>query len=519
MPKTPISAHGEKNQIELDVSIDGRTEKIACDTLVIACEPRNLRTKISYSDDEVALLSSLHNFTFHTSLLKVKVKDRQMKHGVIFAAEPLSKMRGHIYGFRNETAKSLGLDFANSVEYNWVTVYQLFGETTTPPTEDDFRKLLAEEIAQLSWWPFERSCDGLQETVLTPYFDHFHGDQLVNQNPWNWHKIQGDNNTIYVHAATCFESVVHCWYYINWLFEGHDGGRAIFPEDKSTSIVILGAGPSGLLTAEALKHRHYTNVRVLENTNRIGGKTHTVPVKQYGNLGKATTLYCELGTCYLSPHYDKFVKKMHHYLDGNTQIGFGGEDGTFRGILTEGQFSEHFRKTYDPPKMMPFPKYVLYKAADWLNVSPSHTTVIEDAIKAAAVNYERLYWEYFDEAWFSGPHYPMPAEPPADFLRDYGHKSFEQFLIENHMGVLLGIMQYAYSVQGYGTLNDIPAYYGLLWITPDIIAKAQAGDGKTTLITAWSRGWGDLWEQMSAHLDITLNAETTHIRRHAHGQA
>src|SRR5438876_735557 len=40
---------------------------------------------------------------------------------------------------------------------------------------------------------------------------------------------------------------------------------------KNASIGIIGAGPSGLASAEALREKGYTNITVLEKRNRVGG--------------------------------------------------------------------------------------------------------------------------------------------------------------------------------------------------------------------------------------------------------
>ena len=42
------------------------------------------------------------------------------------------------------------------------------------------------------------------------------------------------------------------------------------------SIVVIGAGFSGLRTAVELKHRGYCNITILEASNRVGGRVHTL---------------------------------------------------------------------------------------------------------------------------------------------------------------------------------------------------------------------------------------------------
>ena len=65
---------------------------------------------------------------------------------------------------------------------------------------------------------------------------------------------------------------------------------------------------------------------------------------------------------------------------------------------------------------------------------------------------------------------PMPLKPPKDFLRAPSSQTFLDFLSAKDkdgkdLKSLIGLLQFGYSVQGYGTLDHIPAYYGLVWFT------------------------------------------------------
>jgi hypothetical protein len=75
------------------------------------------------------------------------------------------------------------------------------------------------------------------------------------------------------------------------------------------------------------------------------------------------------------------------------------------------------------------------------------------------------------------------------------------------MGVLKGFMLYAYEVQGYGALARIRAYYGLVWITANI-----ALPGKTEGVTAWKKGWEDVWEQMVSRLNLNVQLKVSGLR-------
>jgi hypothetical protein len=114
--------------------------------LIIACDPRNLTNICDYTPAELDIFAKLIDFTFHTSLLKVKVSATQ-PHAVHFAPHTLEQMAGDVYAFRNESAKQFGLEVANTMTHNLVTVYQLVGSTAAPWSADKFEQILATQIS------------------------------------------------------------------------------------------------------------------------------------------------------------------------------------------------------------------------------------------------------------------------------------------------------------------------------------------------------------------------------------
>jgi hypothetical protein len=90
--------------------------------------------------------------------------------------------------------------------------------------------------------------------------------------------------------------------------------------------------------------------------------------------------------------------------------------------------------------------------------------------------------------------YPLAFSDSSsrEFRVPRSSKTFAQHLDDNGMGALTGYLMYAYQVQGYGDLDKIPAYYDLVWITPDMATPF----GTTSGVTAWQKGWEDVWDQM-----------------------
>jgi NAD(P)-binding Rossmann-like domain len=508
----PAATQANKTTIKLTYTEGASDVLIAKEfaLLVIACDPRCLIGICDYTDDEIAIFNELVNFTFHTTLLKVKVDPaKPQEHGVIFAPTPLDRLDGSVYGFRNESAKKFNLETANGMDENLVTVYQLLGSRPDPLTPDQFQHLLDQQLPTLAWWPFGGNYE-VVTSVTTSYFDHFSAKSLQEGKPWALLGNQGKKNTLLVHASTCFESALHCWGYAERMLANVPGAQQALPQDKGAPIAILGAGVSGLLFATRLNSLGYTNIQILESTDRYGGKTHTVIEHGPYPAGSEEPTYCELGTCYLSPAYKPMVKDLKTYLQGNKQIDFTQADPAFRGIVTEGQLPPSF----DAPPVMNFSDYVVEKAVAERKQTNDEFHRIEAKL---ALAYDLALYGLL-HILYVGWNPPMPVCQPEDLKGTFGQQTFLEFLQAHDLTAMVGSLQYGYEVQGYGKLDEIPAYYGLLWITPAItwaILGDQLGLENTPIVTAWTKGWGDLWTQIveQQKLTITYNAQTRSIVR------
>jgi hypothetical protein len=480
--------------------------------LIVACDPTSLKPPIcDYNAAELKIVNSFAKFTFQTSLLKVRRDpNAKLAHGVIFAPTPMDKMDGSIYAFRNESAKAFGLQRAGRMSENWVTVYQLQGPRTTPWASKDFRDALVQELKTLEWWPYGRNYGQnyeITDVFWTPYFNHFSSAGLQQKLPWQFLGLQGKHNTIYAHGSACFESVLHCWQYANMLLDPNNNLGVKLPERRDAPIVILGAGASGILFASRLRDLKYTNVEILEIKDTTDGKIHTIVKNGPYPPDSNQPTVCELGACYLSPSYDDFVKYLgdHGFLKGNDRIPIAQcpEDADrFRGIWAGGQFPR-WRRT--AKREMNYSRYIIEKAKHDLGYPEEYRNndYIEVVVAAALADYTLRH------ELFMGTTPPMPLTQP-DRFNEFGAKSFEQFARDTSLIALIGLMQYAYSVQGYGSLKSIPTYYVMTWITPPV-TEAILHEG--SVVTAWSKGWGDVWKQMQAGLKITRNATTTSIKR------
>lgn len=497
----------------------GVSKTIGCDLLVVACDPRGLPMQQTLAERSV--FSRLTNFTFHTYALKVKVPvDPAQKPGfgiILKPPEGLADMKGQVYGFRNESAKQFTLAAANAMDENLVVVYRLWSDPSVdiPPGQDE--RELRDQLSALPWWPYGGDFQ-IMAKLATPYFDHFDLDGVRDGKPWEYFDLQGDNATVYVHASTCFESVLTCWQYLEMLF-GPAGKRhgVTLPADKAARICVLGAGVSGVLVTKWLTDAGYTNLMVLErdppqvegNAN-IYGKTVSLsfdePRPPQGASRYKGPTVCELGTCYMSPAYDDLEQQLRAWTGVEAPRGFergGGETGDFRGIVVTDQTGKSLTQ--------PFTTYIFDAARAHLRKGASDTEVKVAIAYAAAV-----YCDW--QSGIMGGTLPMPPIMPDDpsmaqtysqFLND---PQFDGLL--HPLRVLDGILEYSYSIQGYGPLDTIPAFYGLVWISRRLIEGEFIDEleGKP-MVTFWPGGWGEIWQKLSSGMNIHYGVTVTKITR------
>lgn len=491
---------------------DGATRSGAFELLVIACDPRSLVDVCDFDDDERELWSELEDFTFHTTLLEVRTPPGGLEHGVIFAPKPLSEVDGDVYAFRNETAKQFGVAAASRLEKNLVTVYQLRGHGLEEWSSERFQEVLRAQLPRLDWWPYGQPLRTLSQ-YTTPYFNHFHNEALRAGRPWELLERQGRRRTLLVHATACFESILHCWQYIQMLLNKDSGvARDALPAETSAAIAVIGAGPSGLLVASLLKGQEYHNVVILERLGDYGGKTQTRVVADAPRprWRPRSSTVCELGACYMSPAYDQLVKALAPYLSNNPRIDFAKGQKSFRGIAPRGQLPE----SYPGASVMSYTEYVFYKAAKENGFEFGLWSLLRAGVDIVRdfFEYNRLHTEYVQGQT------PMPRRRPDALDGAFGEQSFRCFLEHHELHALIGVMQYAYEVQGYGPLEDIPAYYGLLWMTPAVtqrILLSVVPGSSAPVVTAWAKGWRDVWDQLVAkqQLDVRLSVTVQQIRR------
>ena len=84
---------------------------------------------------------------------------------------------------------------------------------------------------------------------------------------------------------------------------------------KSSSVLVIGAGMSGLCAAKSLTNASYTNVTILEARSHIGGRTVT---KEIGNSG----VMVDAGAAWMhGTKHNPLVDMCDHYGTAIVEVG------------------------------------------------------------------------------------------------------------------------------------------------------------------------------------------------------
>lgn len=177
-------------------------------------------------------------------------------------------------------------------------------------------------------------------------------------------------------------------------------------------IGIIGAGISGVTAAYELAKKGYTNITLMEKSDRVGGKCHSIEYK-----GKSY----EMGTLISMPTYKHTMDFMRDF------------DLMDRGPLLErGFFDNNGRKTSQIPM---------------------------EQIEAFTQEFKRLpdilkRYESLQEPGF--------LHLPPDLCQP-----FSQWCVENKLSVLEQVYMHYFNTFGFGGIHNVPAAYVLKFLSYD----------------------------------------------------
>lgn len=365
---------------------------------------------------------------------------------------------------------------------------------------------------------------------LVDYFPHFDPRELAQNLPWEVRDHQGEKSTVYVSSFTCFESVLSIFLYEAELMR-KDGNvvNKYFPTDKNAKIAVVGAGPAGILFAsQHLKKQGYNNFKLFEKSDRYGGKTMTH--YRTAPDDPTIRVPCELGTCYLSLGYEPMFPLFEEY-DAGDVVALDRDSNIFRSVVdaevadteeeTENgvEYNAWTRRKNGSIMLVENVKILLasvkYIAVHYATMGmtindsipdepPTESGVLENLARLVGLADEQSEEEkmYKDKVLARDLYAVLKNEkrdkdktvfkprglfeiiddltPDISDLQDWidvedlkkacrtvFNTTYAEFLDENDMSSLKPIFVYGYQVQGYGTLEIIPAYYGYVLRYPN----------------------------------------------------
>lgn len=224
-------------------------------------------------------------------------------------------------------------------------------------------------------------------------------------------------------------------------------------------IGIIGAGISGVTAAYELKKKGYRNVTILEKSDHVGGKCHSIEYR-----GKTY----EMGTLIGLPTYKHTLELMQEF--DCTEVG---------PLLERGFFDRDGHKIAQIP----------------MNQVPGF---IEEFKRLPDImsRYERL------------------KEPGFLHLSEDLCQPFASWCEENELVVMKQVYMHYFSTFGFGCIQDVPAAYVLKFLNYDNLMSFI----EITHMITWPRGSRELIKRMADRVDdLRLTCEVLRIEPTANG--
>lgn len=219
-----------------------------------------------------------------------------------------------------------------------------------------------------------------------------------------------------------------------------------------TSLAIVGAGPGGLTLAQYLRLTGYSQVTLIEQADRIGGKSDSM------DLGD---LIAEMGTCYATGAYKDVLKWMRRQRK------------PFRMLR---------RTTVDGAGMR-----------DYVNEAPGAS--LPQQVMIYLARRQSLLGRL-----------KKNSDDPRALAE--AAMSAEDWLTEQKLPKIMRMMYRAVTALGYGYLGEVSIYQAMMWVDHHAIIS-----GATGKLIMPSQGWSNFWEVLAEDFDVRLSHQITKIER------
>jgi hypothetical protein len=259
------------------------------------------------------------------------------------------------------------------------------------------------------------------------------------------------------------------------------------------AVVVVGAGPAGLHLADLLVARGF-EVTVLDDRREVGGKCETRVVRGVQQ---------ELGPVYVTPQYRPLLELMARLgMDPEVElVAPGGRDGR-RQVFVDGDrrlgsvlLSEHLFAAVEEDTLPRWLRPLVPDQLQWVTV------------RRLVTRYSELHRRLLGT-------YPLrhPPEPSAE-VRELLTTSFGAFLRANGLGTLLNLLTFSTAAQGYGQPEDLTAFYGLWWNTPEFLEDylASARGTGPPIVRLVRSGYQAIWKRLAEQLPPGLIHHGFHV--------
>lgn len=249
------------------------------------------------------------------------------------------------------------------------------------------------------------------------------------------------------------------------------------PFNKESRIAIVGAGPAGISMVKLLHDRGFTDLTLFEKEGRVGGKSKSIELDDGERF--------DLGTIWTGGKYECVELLAEHVNMTEKPVNPDGQ--TPRLVSSD----EARLLNMAPPEFGEFNQW----SADYAN-RKYDVSLAEygDILSQNAQAYIGLWAETM-----GSNEYMFPDESTVDF--ESLDQSFLSWLEDHNLYAFIPSLILSTSAQGYGNLETIPAFYGLMWNHPNLF-------GGTGTQAGMFEDWQTMWERILSNTDATVKLET-----------